>query len=570
LVERTIPHVPGGVLPSRSCGERALNVRVWQCCAMTWTVPRLVTRDGNDGAGCARLSRRAVLRLAAAGTAATLTGCTTSEQRGATAPPTPQSPKEAPPATSAGTPRGSQWDALAAKLEGRLVRRGEPGYRQARELFNPRFDTIRPQAVAYCATAEDVSVAVEFARNSDVALALRAGGHSYGGWSLGTGLVLDVSRLARVEVVDGTATVGAGARLMEVYDAAARRGRALGAGSCPTVGIAGLTLGGGVGVLTRAWGLTCDQLTGLDMVTADGRLVTVDATQDPDLFWACRGGGGGSFGVVTSLRFRLRPAPELTTWYYRWDWARAADVLLGWQAWAVESPNAMWSTCKLLTRPGESSPSAQVSGTWVGDPAGLDRHLGDIVASVGHPPVGRARATRGYLGTMLAEAGCSSVSAARCTTARSAFAATSHIIATAVPAAGVTIVVSQVTARQAGGHPRQAGVSFDVLGGAVADVASAETAFPHRDALAVAQYTVGWPQGQPDAQVRDDVAWLHGFRDAMTPHVGSGAFVNYADASLDGWQSAYYGRNYPRLQGVKRTYDPDNVFHFAQSVELPR
>ena len=171
------------------------------------------------------------------------------------------------------------------------MRRGQSGYRQARELFNPRFDSIHPQAVAYCATAADAQRVVEFARNANVPLALRAGGHSYGGWSTGTGLVLDVSRLARVQVGGTTATVGAGARLIDVYDAVAARGMALAAGSCPTVGIAGLTLGGGMGVLTRAWGLTCDQLTGVDIVTADGRLATVDVQHDPDLFWACRGWG---------------------------------------------------------------------------------------------------------------------------------------------------------------------------------------------------------------------------------------------------------------------------------------
>jgi len=517
---------------------------------------------GSGGVG--RLSRRDVLRLAAVSTAATLTGCTVSGQHTSTGTRTPS--VSASPATSAGTPKAPQWHTLHGKLEGRLVQRGQTGYRQARELFNPRFDSIQPQAVAYCATAADVQRAVEFARDSDVAFALRSGGHSYGGWSSGTGLVLDVSRLSRVHVAGDTATVGAGTRLIDVYDAVAGAGMALAAGSCPTVGIAGLTLGGGVGVLARAWGLTCDQLTGLDIVTADGRLARVDAGHDPDLFWACRGGGGGNFGVVTSFRFRLRPAPQITTWYYRWDWSRAADVLRGWQAWAADSPRAMWSTCKLLTRPGESSPTAQVSGTWLGDPAALSGHLDDIVRAVGHRPVGIARATRGYLDTMLAEAGCASVSAARCATPRSAFAAASHVLTAGVPSGGVQVAVSQVERRQAGRHPRQAGVSFDVLGGAVADAASTDTAFPHRSALALVQYTVDWPEGQPDAQVQSDVAWVHGFRGAMTPFVGNAAYVNYADPSLQGWQEAYYGRNYPRLQKVKQSYDPGNVFHFPQSI----
>jgi FAD/FMN-containing dehydrogenase len=521
-------------------------------------------RDG--GLGSAPLGRRDVLRLAAVGTAATLTGCTATAHPAA-APNKPSvSSSPATTATPAGTAKAPQWNTFQEALEGRLVRRGQAGYRRARELFNPRFDTIHPVAVAYCATPKDVQLAVEFAQNSNVVLALRAGGHSYGGWSIGTGLVLDVSHLNGVQVAQNTATVGAGARLIDVYDGVARRGMALAAGSCPTVGIAGLTLGGGVGVLSRAWGLTCDQLTAVDIVAADGRLVTVDATHDPDLFWACRGGGGGSFGVVTSFRFRLRPAPQITTWYYRWDWVRAADVLLGWQAWAADSPRGMWSTCKLLTRPGEASPSAQVSGTWIGDPAGLGRHLADVVDAVGHQPVGSARATRGYLDTMLAEAGCASVSAAQCTTARTAFAATSHIIAAAVPEAGVRTAVGQVSARQAGRNPRQSGVSFDVLGGAVASVAATDTAFPHRAGLAVAQYTVGWPEGQPAAQVQSDVAWLHGFRAAMTPYVGNAAYVNYADPTLAGWQNAYFRQNYPRLQRVKQAHDPSNVFHFPQSV----
>jgi FAD/FMN-containing dehydrogenase len=510
------------------------------------------------------LSRRDVLRLGAAGTLATLTGCTVSGHPAATPSRTPVVSSS--PATSAVTPTSPQWDALAGNLKGQLVRRGQPGYRRARELFNPRFDAARPQAVAYCATAGDVRTALAFARESDLPFAVRAGGHSYGGWSTGPGLVLDVSRLARVDVAGRTATVGAGARLIDVYDAVAARGMALPAGSCPTVGIAGLTLGGGLGVLTRAWGLTCDQLTAVDVVTADGRLVTADAQHEPDLFWACQGGGGGNFGVVTSFQFRLRPAPQLTTWYYRWDWTRAADVMAGWQGWAADAPSAMWSTCKLLTRPGESSPSAQVSGSWLGDPAALSQHLDDVVRAVGHRPVGSARATRGYLDTMLAEAGCASVSAARCTTKRSAFAAASHVLSSAVSAGGVETAVSQVEGRQAAHPPGQSGVSFDALGGAVGDLASTGTAFPHRAALAVAQYTAGWPDGQPAATVASDVAWLHGFRAAMTPFVGNAAYVNYADASLHDWQAAYYGRNYPRLQKVKQSYDPDNVFHFPQSI----
>ena len=461
------------------------------------------------------------------------------------------------------------WDRLASLLDGDLVRPADRAYDRSRELFDPRFDHVRPRAVAYCGSVRDVQATVSFARDSELPLALRSGGHSYAGWSTGTGLVLDVSRLSGVRVSGDVAEVGAGARLIDVYAGVAAHGQALPAGSCPTVGIAGLTLGGGQGVLSRAWGLTCDNLTGIDLVTADGRTVTADATSAADLYWACRGGGGGSFGVATRLRFRLRPATAVTSWYLRWDYTHAFDVLAGWQRWAIDSPREMWSTCKLLTRPGEATASAQVSGSWLGGAAGLGGELNRLVKAIGHNAVGSSRSSRDYLEAMLAFAGCSTVAAARCSTPRTTFGAASHVMHQAVPDAAVSLAVDQVARRHREQHPRQAGVSFDVLGGAVSDLASDATAFPYRDALAVAQYTVGWPIGQGGAEVARDLDWLHGFRDAMTPHVGGSAYVNYADPRLEDWQVAYFGTNYARLQEVKGRYDPDDVFHFPQSVRVP-
>jgi hypothetical protein len=225
----------------------------------------------------------------------------------------------------------------------------------------------------------------------------------------------------------------------------------------------------------------------------------------------------------------------------------------------------MWSTCKLLTRPGQSSPAAQIGGTWIGDPVGLGVHLNDIKDAVGHAPVGSSLGSRGYLDTMLFEAGCDS-SAADCTTPRAAFAAASHVVTSALPSAAVTTCVDHIEGRHSERHPKQDGVSFDVLGGAVTDLAPGDTAFPHRRALAVAQYTVSWPASQSAAKVSADITWLHGFRDAMTPYVGNTAYVNYADAQLRDWQQAYYGANYARLQAVKQRYDPEQLFTFPQAV----
>ena len=138
----------------------------------------------------------------------------------------------------------------------------------------------------------------------------------------------------------------------------------IGGGSCATVGVTGLSLGGGVGVLARTYGLTCDQLAAVEVVTADGTIRTVDQRNDADLFWALRG-GGGSFGAVTELTFDVRAAPRVQTFFLQWSWTSAAEVLAAWQDWMADAPRELWSTCKLLADPGKGA-RVLVAGTWVG------------------------------------------------------------------------------------------------------------------------------------------------------------------------------------------------------------
>src|SRR5215469_2673345 len=232
-------------------------------------------------------------------------------------------------------PAEADWSALDVSLEGSLIRPTMPSYMTARQLFNPRFDDVQPMAIAYCASPLDVQHSLAFARRFDLPLACRAGGHSYGGYSTTSGLVVDVTRMkdVSVDVAAGTATVGAGARLIDVYAALATHGLIVPAGSCPTVGIAGLTQGGGLGVLGRKFGLTCDNLLSAQVVVADGRLLTCDAGQESDLFWALRGGGGGNFGVVTSLTFQAHPVTTLSLFTLQWPWSSAATVVDAWQHW---------------------------------------------------------------------------------------------------------------------------------------------------------------------------------------------------------------------------------------------
>lgn len=514
------------------------------------------------------LDRRGFLGLAA-GTvaAAALGGCTS---RRTTPPAGPARPvrRPSPSFTSARLP---DWADLKSRLAGSLVRPGDPAYAGAGRLFNPCFDGASPAAVAYCASAQDAVATVGFVQDHDLPFAIRAGGHSYGGWSTGTGVVLDVTRMAAVTVdrPSGTATVGAGARLIDVYAHLANVGVGIPAGSCPSVGLAGLTLGGGIGVLTRAWGLSCDNLTSVEIVTADGRARRCAADSDGDLFWACRGGGGGSFGVVTSLTFRTRPAPDVSIFYLRWPLPAAAEVVAAWQPWVSAAEPALWSTCKLAAAPGAAG-RVVVAGTWLGSPDALAGVLGRLTSQLGTAPAARSTRRLSYLPAMLFEAGCSDIGLEACHLPptggldRQRFTATSHVVAAPLDATAIATAADRVAAAADVDGMVAGGLSLDSLGGAVASIPAAATAFGHRDALFSLQYTAVWRQGPADAYS----AYVRGFRAAMKPQLGNAAYVNYQDAAIPDWPSAYWGANYPRLQAVKRQYDAGDLFRFPQSVRL--
>lgn len=453
------------------------------------------------------------------------------------------------------------------------MRKGQSGYRPADLLYNPRFQSQpAPQAIARCRTSDDVAACVRFAAAGGAPLRIRNGGHSYGGWSSGPGLVADLALLSGVQVNAhaGTATVGAGARLADVYSALAARGVSIGAGSCPTVGVTGLTLGGGVGVLARTYGLTCDQVRSFDVVTADGRKRSVDADHDADLFWALRG-GGGSFAAVTALTFAVRPAPTIDRFFLQWPWSAAATVLAAWQQWIAAAPRELWSTCKLLADPGTGR-KVTVSGTWTGS-GSADARLRALLTATPKPSTD-FRTSAGYGPTMFGEAGCAGQDAETCVAnalapaQRQPFAATSSIVSKPLPEAGVAAIVAAVGAGLGVAKVVEAGASFDSLGGAIADVGPAATAFPWRHALATVQYTATWAHADAAVDPAPFDALVRSQRRALTPWLGTSAYVNYADPAIADYATAYWSTNAARLSTVKRAYDPDNVFSFPQSVPL--
>ena len=273
-------------------------------------------------------------------------------------------------------------------------------------LFDPRFDGIHPAGIAYVKNAHDVGTCLAFVRKFGVKFAARSGGHSYAGWSSSTGLIIDVENLKGVQMSGTTANVGAGTRLIDFYSGLAAHGRAVPGGSCPTVGITGLTLGGGVGVMARAYGLTCDKLASLNIVTADGKALTASPHEHSDLYWACRGGGGGNFGVVTWLQFNTVAAPTPVLFFLSWPWSKAAKVIAAWQSWAPNAPNALWSNLHLAAAPGGGTPTIQVGGCYLGSITGAHNLIEQLYGKVGSNATGYFLNQYSFLNAMLFEAGC--------------------------------------------------------------------------------------------------------------------------------------------------------------------
>ena len=524
----------------------------------------------------ARLSRRRALGLlAGAGAVGVLAAC--SNGSGPAPTPSPRrsiTPTAGPPSAPA-TASNADWRALRHGMTGGLRRRGEAGYDGASLLFEPRFDDIRPAAVAQVASDADVARCLDFAQRFALPIAIRSGGHSYLGGSTGTGLVIDVRELRDVKVDgNGTATIGAGAALIDVYSGLAAHDVAIPAGSCPSVGLSGLALGGGVGVVTRKYGLTCDRILSAQIVTADGQTLTADATQHSDLYWALRG-GGGNFGVVTSLTFQTHPTVPLSHAFLVWPWPAAADVVSAWQTFATTAPRELWSACHILAPDNTSlGPSVSVPAVHVGPVSELSAHLEALIAAVPIPPTTRSMNDDSYGATMLLEAGCSDISLAQCRVAeetpggtlpRGSFLAGSDYFRRPIPAAGVAAMIEAVARRAADPKLSNGGVSLDVLGGAVDDLASDATAYVHRGALFNAQYSAAWAGGGngPAARNRASLTAIHS---TLHPYSTGQAYQNYADASLADPQRAYYGANLPRLIEVKQTYDPANVFAQPQGI----
>lgn len=440
------------------------------------------------------------------------------------------------------------------KSAGRLITPNEPGYAQACQEWNARLPT-HPSEIIYCQNAQDVSAALQSARQRDLPFRARCGGHSYECFSMvDEGVVIDVTDLSTISVSDDrtVAVIGSGARLADVYSKLWQVGVTIPGGTCPPVGISGLTLGGGLGMLVRSRGLLIDSLLAVEMVDAQGNILTADADNHPDLFWACRGGGGGNFGIVTSLTFRVEPIADVTVFTVTWNWSDLATALDAWQNWALATDERISVLFVLLP---ESAKVVTSFGEFVGTAEDLRPLLEPLVSAT--QPTQITIQTMPYIQAVNTIA----------TLEGDASTTTSNRVK------GNTCYVSQSLDEQAiqtlqgwmAKAPSGAAPVIYTLGGAISRVASDATAFVHRSEKMLITFQSNWTNATDDDS---NVEWVEGIHQAMEPYSTGGAYVNIPDRSLQNWPYAYYGDNFPRLMKVKKEYDPDNVFNFQQSIPV--
>jgi FAD/FMN-containing dehydrogenase len=457
-----------------------------------------------------------------------------------------------------------ELSALAAVLEGNVVLPDSPVSADLRRSPWAQYAGVRPVAVIRCRTAADIGETVAFAKRLRLQLAIRSGGHCFAGLSSTRGLLIDLSAMSSVTVSESVAVVGAGALLGAIDDSLDAHDRAIVAGACPSVGVGGLTLGGGLGILGRSHGLTCDRLLEADVVLANGGVITCDEQQDADLFWALRGGGAGRLGVVTSFTFRTIRPPQLTCFRLDWPAAHAPAVIEDWQAFAPSAPDelAVSVLFNVGPEPGDAA-TVSVFGAMRGGHADTERALEQFVTRQDIGPDSVViielpyRAAKHWLAEHAPGAE-GDVTAAGEVPGQPLLYVRSDFFREPIPGPAIAGLVEHALRERPPGQARE--LDFTPWGGAYNRVPPEATAFVHRRELFLLKHAVTLPAEAPAADRVSARRWVDESWTPLRGHASGGVFPNFADPQLTDADRAYYGSNERRLRRVTATYDPNGVF----------
>jgi FAD/FMN-containing dehydrogenase len=441
---------------------------------------------------------------------------------------------------------------LSTSIRGTVLRPGDSGYDAACEVWNGMISR-RPAFIVRCTTTDDVVAAVNFARDNNLLVAVRGGGHSAAGKAVcDDGLVIDMTAMRNVEVDAGNrrARVDGGATWADVDRATAMHDLATPGGLISTTGVGGLTLGGGLGWLMRSYGMACDNMVGATVVTASGEVVHTSESERPELLWGLRG-GGGNFGVVTSFEFNLYPVSTVTAGMLVHPYDRARDVLRFYREFAANAPNSLTTFCGMMFTPdGDKiialvvcfNGSLEEAESVLGPVRSFGPPLADTIEEVryvdfqssmdeGFPPGMQVYWRSDFLDDLSDDA----------------------IDAMIAHFDNVTSPLSVVMLEQ--------------FGGAVKDVPAGATAFPHRSSDYNLAIISRW---EDPTEADTHIGWTRKLHDAITPFA-SGVYVNYlSDEGEDRIRAAYGTATYDRLADLKMRYDPDNLFQLNQNIKPAR
>ena len=462
-------------------------------------------------------------------------------------------------ATTARDERGKAIEDFRESIRGTVIEPDDDGYNKARTVWNAMIDR-HPAVIVQCTGAADVIAAVNFAREQDLPLAVKAGGHNVAGNGVcDDGLTIDLSPMKSIRVDPDKQIVQAqpGVTLGELDRETQAFGLVVPAGVISTTGVAGLTLGGGWGWLSRTYGLTIDNLRRVDLVTAEGELVHASETEHPDLFWAIRG-GGGNFGVVTSLEYDAHEVgPEILGGMIVHPFDDATELLRAHRDFVAEASDELVCYAAILTAPPEPFLPREVHGTTVvafvvcysGDVEAGEaaikplREVGEPIADIVGPVPFLAQQSmldeayapglRNYWKTQLVDP---------------------------LPDKAIDVVVERCQDLKS----PYTQIVLEHLGGAIARVNPDATAFQHRTASFSFNIFPRWEDPGEDAE---HIMWARNFHETIVPYATEGVAPNFISDEGDEHVRAAYGDNYERLQEVKAEYDPDNVFHVNQNIE---
>jgi FAD binding domain-containing protein/berberine-like enzyme len=447
------------------------------------------------------------------------------------------------------------WLELRRALQGTLLLPGDHGFLEAAVPWNHRFAEIWPAGIARCASTDDVRTSLLWAVSYGMPLVARSGGHSYAGYSTTTGLLIDLSAMNQIAYDSGSGLthVNGGTRNSDVYAALRRQGRAITHGRCGGVGVAGFVLGGGIGFNMRLRGLACDQLVETEMVTASGEVVHCSDTENADLFWACRGGGGGNFGINTDFTFQTFAVDMMTV--YSVTWTSNLESLLPAALDLLPGTTERHGT-KLSVINDGTGVSLNLLGQLLGTPTEL--------RSIFAPLYQLAAPSRETVKNVPYWEGQDFLEDADDTPDYSH--ERSRYVYDPMPAGGSRTILDYM--RRWPGTSASAIWKIFLTGDAIAAVPSDATAFVHRTPTMISSIELDWSPQDTIGTVQRNETWLAEFHAAMREYTSDEAYQNFMDEAQNDPLHAYYGANLPRLVEVKRRYDPENVFHFPGSVPL--